>query len=356
MSKKICIAVIGCGRIANNAHFPAFAKMDNIRIKYACDKILSKAEAKKAEYPNLVEEVIEDYKIALADPEVQAVYVLTPNFAHYTITMDALRAGKHVFCEKPITVNYALCEEMANEAKKQNKILMIGVCNRYHRSVEILERMNREGRFGNIYHIYCSFRSYRSIPGLGGDFTTKEQSGGGVLIDWGVHFLDLILYILGGAELKTVSCDAYSEMAKNMKDYVYRSMWAEDTKNLEGTNDVDDFITGHIRTDKASISFNGAWAQNLNEDEMYIDFLGDKGGARLMYGKGFKFYTVRDGLLTTEEPNYKIPDMYTCENKAFIESVITGKKNRNDVCEILQSAKLLEALYQSAEKKREIEL
>ena len=78
--------------------------------------------------------------MALADPEVEAVWVLTPNFAHYTVTMDALRAGKHVFCEKPITVNYELSTEMAREAESRGLMLNIGVCNRYHRSVEELER------------------------------------------------------------------------------------------------------------------------------------------------------------------------------------------------------------------------
>ena len=191
-------AIIGCGRIAQQAHFPALSTMtDEVHVKYACDLIPEKAEAMKAKYPELVDQVITDYKVALADPEVDAVYILTPNYAHYTVTMDSLRAGKHVFCEKPITVNYALSCEMAQEAEKQGKILNIGVCNRYQKSVEMLEQLNREGKFGKIYHVYCSFRSTRSIPGLGGAFTTKEQSGGGVLIDWGVHFLDLILYILG---------------------------------------------------------------------------------------------------------------------------------------------------------------
>lgn len=353
MDKKV-IAVIGCGRIANNAHFPAFAQMDNIRIKYACDLIIEKAEQMKAEYP-VVEEVITDYKIALADPEVDAVFVLTPNYAHYTVTMDALRAGKHVFCEKPITINYDLSCEMAKEAEKQGKILNIGVCNRYHKSVEMLEQLNREGKFGNIYHVYCSFRNFRSIPGLGGAFTTKEQSGGGVLIDWGIHFLDLILYILGGAKLQNVTCDAYSEMAKDMKAYKYESMWAEDTSDTEnGTNDVDDFISGYVRTDKASISFNGAWAQNINKNEMFIDFLGDKCGARLAYCGKFELY---DGeTLETIEPEYDIPDMYLCEDKAFIESVETGEKTRNHIDNILESAKLLDALYKSADIKEEINL
>ena len=197
MKTKV-IAVIGCGRIAKQAHMPALTKLENVRIKYVCDLIEEKAQAFKDTYEQ-VENVITDYHVALNDPEVEAVWVLTPNYAHYTITMDALKAGKHVMCEKPITVNYKLSCEMAEEAAKQGKILNIGVCNRYHKSVEMLEQMNREGKFGNIYHVYCSFRSFRHIPGLGGAFTTKSQSGGGVLIDWGVHYLDLILYILGGA-------------------------------------------------------------------------------------------------------------------------------------------------------------
>ena len=354
--KKTVVAVIGCGRIANNAHFPALSKLaERVTVKYACDLIEEKAQEQKAKYPELIQNVITDYQVALADPEVEAVFVLTPNYAHYTVTMDALRAGKHVMCEKPITINYKLSCEMAEEANKLGKMLNIGVCNRYHKSVEMLEEMNREGRFGNIYHIYCSFRSFRSIPGLGGAFTDKAQSGGGVLIDWGIHFLDLILYILGGAKLTNVTCDTYSEMAKDMKSYRYTSMWAEDTKDVEnGVNDVDDFVTGYVRTDKASISFNGAWAQNLNNREMFIDFLGDKGGARLDYCKKFVF--CNGETLETEAPDYEIPDMYTREDEDFLNSVASGVKNRNHIDNILESAKLLDSLYASAEIKKEITL
>ena len=353
--KKTVIAVIGCGRIAQNAHFPALTKLDNVRIKYACDLIIEKAQAVKDKYEGKIEQVITDYNIALSDPEVEAVFVLTPNFAHYTVTMDALRAGKHVMYEKPITVNYELSCEMAEEARKQGKILNIGVCNRYHRSVEMLEEMVREGRFGNIYHVYCSFRSFRSIPGLGGAFTNKSQSGGGVLIDWGVHFLDLILYVLGGAKLKNLTCDTYCEMAKDMKAYKHTGMWAADTMDIEnGVNDVDDFVTGYIRTDKASISFNGAWAQNIDHKDMFIDFLGDKAGARLIYGKKFEIY---DGsTLETIAPEYDIPDMYLCEDDDFIKSCDTGIKNRNNIDCILESAKLLDALYKSAQEGKEIDL
>lgn len=348
------VAVIGCGRIANNAHLPALSQIEGVRVKYACDLLIEKAEALKEKFP-IIENVITDYKVALEDPEVDAVFVLTPNYSHYTISMDALKAGKHVMCEKPITINYEMSCEMAEEANKQKKMLNIGVCNRFNKSVEMLEELNRQGRFGNIYHIYCSFRGFRSIPGLGGAFTTKEQSGGGVLIDWGVHFLDLILYILGDAKIKNVTCDTYNEMAKDMKSYKYVNMWAEDTSDVEnGTNDVDDFVSGYVRTDKASISLNGAWAQNINQVEMFIDFLGDKAGARLSYGGKFEIY---DGeTLETIQPEYDIPNHYLCEDIAFLESTDTGIKNRGHIDNILESAKLLDCLYASAAQKKEIAL
>ena len=348
------IAVIGCGRIAQGAHFPAFEHIEGLRVKYACDLIEEKAQLMKDKYA-FVENVITDYNIALADPEVEAVYVLTPNFAHYTVTMDALDAGKHVFCEKPIAINYALAKEMADKAEEKGLILNIGVCNRYHKSVEMLEQLNREGKFGELYHICCSFRSFRSIPGLGGPFTDSRHSGGGVLIDWGIHFLDLILYILGGAKIKNVTCDTYNGTAKDMKEYKYESMWAEDTADIEnGVNDVEDYVTGYIRTDKATISFNGAWAQNIKHNEMLIDFLGDKCGARLTYCGKFELYDAK--TLETIAPEYDIPDMYECEDKAFLESYETGIKDKNNIENILESMKLLDSLYSSAKISEEIKL
>jgi len=354
MQKQKVIAIVGCGIIARNQHMKVLSSIKNIRIKYACDIVPGKAAQLKEDFP-IIENAILDYKEALADSEVDAVFVFTPNFAHYTVTMDALRANKHVFCEKPITVNYPLSCEMAEEANKRKLMLNIGVCNRYNKSIEMLEQMNKEGKFGNIYHIYISFRSFRSIPGLGGSFTTKAKSGGGVLIDWGIHFFDLVLYILGGAKLQNVTCDAYCEMAKDMKAYKYKSMWAENTSDKEnGTNDVEDFISGYIRTDKASVSFNGAWAQNINKSEMFIDILGDKAGARLKYGGKFEFF---DGqTLETEAPEYEIPNMYLREDMAFLESIETGVKDRNHIDYVLESAKLLDALYASSEQKKEVTL
>lgn len=352
--KKITVAVVGCGRIANGAHLPALNEMEDVRLKYVCDIVKEKAEKALKDFPK-AENAINDYKIALSDEEVDAVMVLTPNFAHYTVTVDALNAGKHVFCEKPITVDYAKSKEMAEIADKKGKILNIGLCNRYDSRVELLARYVAEGKLGNIYHVACSFRNFRSIPGLGGPFTTKAQSGGGALIDWGVHFIDLILYVLGGAKALSASCCAYNGTAKDMKAYKYKNMWAEDTSDVEnGTCDVEDFISGLIRTDKAGITFTGAWAQNVDKDEMWVDFLGDKGGIRLTYAGNFTF--TDSATLESVTPECQQNKRYLEEDKAFIQSIRDMKKNKGNVIYALETAKIMEALYASAASGKEIQL
>lgn len=253
--KDLVVAIIGTGRIADFGHGDPLNTLPGIRVKYACDLLKDKAENYRKKYPR-AEQVITDYHQALNDPEVDAVFVLTPNYEHEAITVEALAAKKHVFCEKPIAVTYPLALQMAEAAEKNNRILNIGVCNRYHLSVEKLRQYYEEGRFGKIYHVYCSFRSCRAIPGLGGPFTDKSKSGGGVLIDWGVHFFDLIFYILGGVKLESAVCDCYSEMAKNLRDYRFHSMWAQNTANIEhGVNDVEDYVSGYIRTNKVKPQF-----------------------------------------------------------------------------------------------------
>jgi predicted dehydrogenase len=349
---KMKIALIGCGKIANNAHLPALSSIPEAEILYTVDLIGERAQAARDKYGSRT--ALTDYRAALEDKELEAVFVLTPNFSHYAITMDALKAGKHVFCEKPITSNYALSLEMAAEAEKRNLILNIGVCNRYHKPVELIREYAAQGRLGELYHIYCSFRNFRSIPGLGGAFTSKEKSGGGVLIDWGIHFLDLILFVTG-LKIRSVSAAAYNKLGRDIPSYVYKDMWAGPPEP-GGVCDVEDMVTGFIRTSGASISFNGAWAQNIDHNEMFVDFMGDKGGIRLMYGQGFTFYTTGDGALQSVKSDYQIPDMYRREDQRFIEAARLGVKTRSHIGAVLESARLLDAIYESAEKEREITL
>ena len=130
-------------------------------------------------------------------------------------------------------------------------------------------------------------------------------------------------------------------------------MWAEDTADIEnGVNDVDDFVSGYVRTDKANISFNGAWAQNIGKPEMFVDFLGDKGGARLEYGGKFTFYS--GDTLESVTPDSDLPNPWEREDTAFIESIKTGVPTKNRIENVLETMKLLDALYESSEKGEEI--
>ena len=296
--------------------------------------------------------VYESLEEILADDSVDIVLCATPNDVHKDIVVQSLLAGKNVICEKPVALSVGDFDEMLAAAEKSGAHFSVHQNRRWDVDYLAMKSLVDSGEIGDVINIESRIHGSRGIPS---DWRCHKPYGGGMILDWGVHFLDLILYILGGAKLKTVTCDAYSEMAKDMKSYKYTGMWAEDTSDIEnGTNDVDDFITGHVRTDKASISFNGAWAQNIDANDMFIDFLGDKGGARLTYGGKFVFWSA--DTLEKTAPEYDIPNMYYCEDKAFLESIETGIANKNNISEILESAKLLDALYESAKAGKEIEL
>ena len=347
------VAVIGSGRIANYAHFPALSKLENVRIKYACDIIIEKAQKAKEDFPK-IEKVILDYHDALIDPEVDTVFVLTPNYEHKRITIDALRAGKNVLCEKPIALNYEDALEMQKEAQKANKILNIGVNNRYNAAVNAIKKYVDDGTLGDVYHVESHFFTTRSIPGLGGPFTTKAKSGGGVLIDWGVHLLDLVQYIVGHKKLKSVSASTNSVLAKDMKEYRYGNMWAEDTSDVEhGTNDVEEFVSCFARYDSYSLSFTGAWATNIPADEFYIDIYGSKAGIRLLFNKQ-TFKIFKSSTLDVEESNVPFENHYEIEDKMFIDSVTTGKKNRGYIDEVIDVEKLIDLIYLSSKEEKEI--
>ena len=198
-------------------------------------------------------------------------------------------------------------------------------------------------------------RAHRSIPGLGGAFTTKAIAGGGALIDWGVHFFDIVMYCLGDPQPRAVSAQAYSKLGVDQEGYVYESMWAGPPVK-GGTYDVDDFVTGLVKTAGASISFNGAWAQNIGVGEMYIDFIGTKAGIRLQYGKDFTVWGTRDGKLTEETPVFTATDHYQNEIDSFLNCIRTGKTNPAHIDRAIITAKMMQAMYDSSDSGREIVL
>ncbi len=355
MKEKVKVAVIGCGTIANSAHIPAYMACELAEIKYFCDIIPERADKAVEKYG--CGKAVYDYHEILDDPELDAVSVCTHNDMHSVISIDFMRHGKDVLCEKPAARILSEALEMEKVSYETGKILSIGVCNRYANSVNHIRKLIADGELGEVYHVYASFRAYRSIPGLGGDFTTKACSGGGALIDWGVHYIDLILYCLGDPKVLTASGEAFCKLGKDMKNYVYESMWAQDSSDIEnGTYDVDDSVVGLVRTDSAVVSFNGAWAQNIGEHETFIDFMGDKGGIRLQYCGNFRMWTTKNGMLTETTPAYKTNDMHRSEVIDFVECVAKGERNRNDIKYAVGTSKILQAIYDSSEAHAEVKI
>jgi predicted dehydrogenase len=348
---KIKVAVIGCGTIAKTAHIPAYMKNDKAEIKYFCDIILERAEAMVKEHG--CGTAVADYKTILSDPEIEAVSVCTPNNMHAQISMDFLKAGKNVLSEKPAARTYTEALEMQKVQHETGKVLNIGVVNRFNTGVNKIKKLIDDGVLGELYHVYGSFRSQRSIPGLGGPFTTKAIAGGGVLLDWGVHFLDLIMYCAGDPLPKTVSGQTYSKLGNDMENYSFVNMWAG-PPDFGGTYDVEDFITGMIRTEGPSITINGAWAQNIGVEEMYVDFLGDKAGVRLQYGGDFKLYSAKGGEITETSLKYSSVMHFDNEIDCFLKCIKSGEKLPSHIDTVVITAKIMQALYDSSEQGKEI--
>lgn len=345
------VGVIGCGTIANAAHIPAYMKNSGADIKYFCDILPERAHAAAEKYD--CGTAVTSYHTVLNDPEVEAVSICTPNNVHAIIAIDALRAGKHVLCEKPAARTYQEVLEMQKAQHESGKTLNIGVVNRFNDHVNLIKKYIDTGKLGDVFHVYVSFRAHRSIPGLGGAFTTHAIAGGGALIDWGVHFLDIVMYCLGDPIVKTVSGETFSRLGRDMKNYVYQDMWAGPPK-FDGVYDVDDSVTSLIRTQKAVITLNGAWAQNIGQEEMYIDFMGDKAGIRLKYGADFTIYGVENGALISYSPQIKARNQFDNEIDAFVRCVRSGEKLPSHIDSVIVTARMLQAIYDSAQQHCEI--
>ena len=352
--EKIKVAVIGCGTIANSAHIPAYMNNEKAEIKYFCDIILERAE--KAVHDYGCGTAILDYHEALNDPEVQAISVCTPNNMHAQISIDAMRAGKDVLCEKPAARTYQEALEMQKVQHETGRILNIGVVNRFNDNVNQMKQIIDSGALGELYSIYVSFRAHRSIPGLGGAFTTKAIAGGGVLIDWGVHYLDIVMYCAGDPKPVTVTGEAFCKLGKDMENYVYTGMWSEMTKDLNGTYDVDDSVVGMIRTEGPVITLNGAWAQNIGPAEGFIDFMGTKAGIRLQYGGGFTLYGTDGKALTETTYNRKPTNHFQNEIGAFLDCIVSREKLPSHIDINILTSRMMQAIYDSAEAHKEIAL
>ena len=349
--KKVKTAVIGCGTIANNAHIPAYLKNPNVEITYFCDIIAQRAQDAVEKYG--CGKAVEDYRELLNSDEVDAVSVCTPNNVHAEIAMAFLRAGKDVLCEKPAARTYSEALEMQKVQHETGRILTIGVCNRFNTAVNRIKKAIDAGELGEVYHVYISFRSHRSIPGLGGAFTTKAIAGGGALPDGGGHCLENGKCGCGDAAPKTETDTAFSKLGKDIEGYTYLDMWAGPPVK-DGIYDVDDSVTALIRTEGPVITLNGAWAQNIGKDEMYIDFIGDKAGIRLQYGGNYTLYTTKDGALVESNPRYPTTNHYENEINAFVDQILNGGQSPASIDNAVITSQIMQAIYDSSDAGKEV--
>ena len=161
------VGIIGCGGIANGKHMPALSKLKNVKMVAFCDIIEKKALAAREKFGTPDCAVYTDYKKLLEDKSIDVVHVLTPNRSHSFITVDALEAGKHVMCEKPMAINSAEAQKMLDAAKRTGKKLTIGYQSRHRTDSLFLKGEVEAGTFGDIYYAKATAIRRRAVPTWG---------------------------------------------------------------------------------------------------------------------------------------------------------------------------------------------
>ncbi|OGF52247.1 MAG: hypothetical protein A2044_07695 [Candidatus Firestonebacteria bacterium GWA2_43_8] len=350
MSESFKLGIIGAG--IGYSHAKAAKQVPGMEVSAVAD--LNPARAKRLVDELGVKRVYTDYKEMLKAEKLDGVAIGVPNFLHKNVAVDVLNAGINVLCEKPMAMNAKECEEMIAAAKKNRKHLIVGFVNRQRDDSKTLKKIITDGGLGNIYHAdaYCMRR--RGIPGLGGGFTTKKMSGGGGMIDIGVHVLDLTLYQMGFPEPVSVSAATYMKFG-HKKDYNFVSMWGGLVKR--GQFDVDDFVTAMVRfKNGATLTLEVCWAANIEREGFYSYFMGDKGGATLESGAPLKIFGEQYGKIADIIPKYAKEDSWVNQAKNFME-VCTGKAKPVAPAEHgLVVQKIIDAIYKSSLKKREVRI
>ncbi|MBR6790836.1 MAG: Gfo/Idh/MocA family oxidoreductase, partial [Oscillospiraceae bacterium] len=203
---KTRVGIIGCGGIANGKHLPslkALAAEGKVEIVAFCDLVEERAKKAAAEYGTPDAKVYTDYKELLKDKDIEVVHVLTPNREHADISIDALYAGKHVMCEKPMAKTAADARRMYEAAKATGKKLTIGYQHRQKPESIYAKQYIDSGALGEIYYANCLAIRRRGTPNWG-VFLDEEAQGGGPIIDIATHSLDLTLYLMNNYEPEMV--------------------------------------------------------------------------------------------------------------------------------------------------------
>ena len=279
MSERLRIGIVGCGGIANGKHLPSLKAINRADIVAFCDLIPERAEKACAEYGAEGAKTYTDYHRLLEDKSIDVVYVLTPNRMHAQVSIDALNAGKHVMCEKPMAKTAADARAMVEAAKKSGKKLTIGYQHRHKPEARYLKSVIERGDLGDIYYSHAYAIRRRGTPNWG-VFLNEYEQGGGPLIDIGTHSLDLTLYLMNNYRPRMVVGTTY----KKVENPEMGNPWGGWP---EGANTMEDAAFGFIVMENgATINLEATWALNTIEPipEGSTQLCGSKAGAQIKGG------------------------------------------------------------------------
>lgn len=355
MNKKLKCAIIGLGGICRAAHMPGYKKLDNVEIVAICDILPEKIKTFKQEFNMENVHAYTDYKELLKSEELDFVDICTPNYLHSVIAVEALNSGVNVFCEKPDAVSVSEALKMKEAAERNRKHLMVMRNNRYRKTARYLKNYIAEGKMGEIYCGRCGWQRRRGIPGKGGWFTTKEQSGGGPLIDLGVHMIDLAIWLMGNPVPVAVSGSTYTKFAENDVSDSINSEFGE--RKADGIFDVEDLAMGFIKFDNgACLQIEFSWASNVEEENIFVELRGTKSGSELKNDK-LKIFTENSGCLEDIIPKvYDEPIAHGENIKHFTEVLQNAAEPDFVPTQGVDMIKILEAIYKSAETGKEVRL
>jgi len=350
--EKIKVGVIGAGSISQ-FHFESYKNHDNVDIVAVCDLNGERAKEKAEAYG--ADQHFTDYNELLALDEIDAVSICTWNNSHAEIAIAALHADKHVLVEKPLckTVEEALqIEETAN--KNKGKVMQVGFVRRHGTSVNVLKRFIDGGDLGEIYYAKASY--LRALGNPGGWFADKERSGGGPLIDLGVHVIDLSWYLMGKPKIKSVSGNTYNRLG-NRSNIENKSFYKAADYDPD-QNSVEDLANAIIRFENgASLMVDASFTLHAKSDSGQLRVYGEKGGAEIdpkLHITTEKHNTILNVTPEIDGASFDMSNGFQNEINHFISSVKGETENIAPVQDGVEIMKILAAIYESSATGKEV--
>ena len=339
MEEKIRYACIGAGGIARKKHMRGYSRIPQVEITAVCDSNPEAAARLANDFG--VSRVYTDYQELLKKERPDLVSVCTPNATHKAITIEALRQGANVHVEKPIALTEAEALEIAAAEKQYGRIVQAGLNKRYLGSTLLIKKLLEEDFFGHIYHVRCGWERNSGIPGVGRWFTDKALSGGGALIDLGVHYLDLALYVMGWHK----PCRASGSLSSNFLQKGGRIR--RGYQSSSGTVNVEDMANGSIIMETGqTLLFCFSWASNIQEEIQYLEACGTKAGFKIQNGQ-LQLYTQLGGTMFTLTPDEATLPLDADECLAFVNCLLNKDSREVTMEQSIQVMQLIDMIYHS---------